>query len=150
MLQNPKRLSNWALNISSGHFISALFSMSIVLYILSTHDVGIFGTHMIRTRTGNIFKKGRVLLAELPAIRSRIRCKRCFCRLVIRIVELLNYTAGGLAAGSWTVHISLFSTLQWPYYCIVPLSSFVLIRSLRFRYNELNSPRPRCQWRVNV
>lgn len=54
--QNPKRLSNWALNISSRAFCIH-FILCVVLYVLSTHGDGILGADIRNTSKQEIFEK---------------------------------------------------------------------------------------------
>lgn len=127
--------------------------MLIVLHFLSTHDDGISGATYETFKTGNILGKV-VLLAELPAIRRCDRCKRGFrgactsSRMLIAKPHRRRHRRGN------PVHIFFYSRVNNdPFYkerAIVPLSSFVLIRSLRFTPQRDEDVASTHQWRVDV
>lgn len=108
---NLKRLSNWALNISSRAFyIGFIFGVDRFIHFIHPRrrNLGcVYDTHQNR----KYLKKGRVLLAELPAIRSYVRCKRGFRGSCTSAVESLNYTAGGRRGNSDHIFSILDSTM---------------------------------------
>lgn len=109
--QNLKRLSNWALNISSRAFyIGFIFGVDRFIRFIHPrrrHLGCAYDTHQNR----KYLKKGRVLLAELPVIRSCVRCKRGFRGACTSAVESLNYTAGARRGNSDHIFSILDSTM---------------------------------------
>lgn len=150
--QNPKRLSNWALNISSRAFyIGFIFDVDRFIRFIHPRRRNL-GCAYDKHQNRKYLKKGRVLLAELPAIRSCVRCKRGFRGACTSAVESLNYTAGGSPRdlGPYIFYSRLDNDATNKGLTIVSLSSFVLILSLRFTPQWDEVVASECQWCDNV
>lgn len=73
--RNPKRLSNWALNISSRAFYTRfIFGADILNTSVHPRRCRILGRYTYHLGTGNMVKRTG-FIAALPAIKSCIRCK---------------------------------------------------------------------------